>query len=536
MNGMAVTRRHRIGEKSVRYAYAITTALLIGGTTATLFLQAPGNAQTAQNDPSVLSATATPPRPGAPMSFADLAATLQPAVVNISTKQKVQISQGGGNNPFAGTPFGDMFGEQFGGGDGGKPVTREGQSLGSGFIISPDGYIVTNNHVVAAEQLQGGKATVESITVILPDRTEYKATLVGRDPQSDIAVLKIDGKNLPFVHFGDSTRTRVGDWVMAIGNPFGLGGTVTAGIVSAIHRNTGQGGAYDRYIQTDASINQGNSGGPMFDLNGNVVGINSMIYSPSGGNVGIGFAIPAEVAKPIVETLKGGAKIKRGYLGIQIQPLDEGIAESQGLPKNHGEIVQSIVPGEAGDKAGIKSGDIVERVNGREVTPDETLSFIVANLPVGSRVPMDIIRSGKRQTIVAVLGERPSDEVIASRIGGKKGIGPEDDKASGDASKQSLGLALQSLTPEILGQLGVSNATLKGVVVGAVDPSSDAAAKGFQRGDILLSVNYQPTASPGAVSAAVSSAKTAGRSNVLLEVMPLGQKQSRYIAVKLREG
>ncbi len=521
----------------MRYAYAITTALLIGGTTATLFLQAPGNAQTAQNDPSKIASAAAPPRPGAPMSFADLAATLQPAVVNISTKQKVQVSQGGGNNPFAGTPFGDMFGDQFGGGgDGGKPITREGQSLGSGFIISPDGYIVTNNHVVAAEQLQGGKATVESITVILPDRTEYKATLVGRDPQSDIAVLKIDGKNLPFVRFGDSTRTRVGDWVMAIGNPFGLGGTVTAGIVSAIHRNTGQGGAYDRFIQTDASINQGNSGGPMFDLNGNVVGINSMIYSPSGGNVGIGFAIPAEVAGPIVETLKGGAKIKRGYLGIQIQPLDEGIAESQGLPKNHGEIVQSVVSGEPGDKAGIKPGDIVEKVNGREVTPDETLSYIVANLPVGSRVPLDIIRGGKRQTIVAVLGERPSDEVIASRAGGKKGLGPEDDKSSGDASKQSLGLALQALTPEILGQLGIADSSLKGVVVGAVDPSSDAAAKGFQRGDILLSVNYLPTPTPSAVSAAITSAKGAGRSNVLLQVMPLGQKQSRYIAVKLREG
>lgn len=514
----------------MRYAYAITTALLIGGTAATLALQSPGVAQVAQNDPSVISAPATAPRAGAPMSFADLVQKLQPAVVNISTKQKVQVSTGG--NPFAGTPFGDLFGDQFGGG--GQPVTREAQSLGSGFIISPDGYIVTNNHVVSAGQPgQRNRAVVESITVILPDRTEYKAKLVGRDPQSDIAVLKIEGKNLPFVRFGDSARTRVGDWVMAIGNPFGLGGTVTAGIVSAVHRNTGQGGASDRYIQTDASINQGNSGGPMFDMNGQVIGINTMIFSPTGGNVGIGFAIPSETATKIVDTLRGGEKVRRGYMGVQLSPLDEGTADALGLDKNNGELVQSVQPNEPAAKAGLKSGDVIVKVNGRTVSPDETVSFIVGNMPVGTRVPIEVMRQGKRQTLTVTLAERPSEDLIASRIGGEPGMGPEEDNDAGSAAKTSLGLALQPLTPDILRQLGIRDQAVRGVVVAAVDPSSDAAAKGFQRGDIILSVNYKPTPAPADVASAANAAKSAGRANVLLEVQR-GNDASRYIAVKLK--
>ena len=321
----------------MRYAYALTGALLLGGVASSVMLQQPLGAQTPQNAPAAMAAAA--PR-GAPMSFADLAAKLQPAVVNISTTQRVQVNQG--TNPFAGTPFADLFG----GGDansGGRPVTRQAQSLGSGFIISADGYIVTNNHVVAPGR-QG--AVVESITVTLPDRREFKARLVGRDLASDLAVLKIDaGNNLPFVQFGDSTHARVGDWVLAIGNPFGLGGTVTSGIVSAVHRNTGQGGAYDRYLQTDASINMGNSGGPMFDLNGNVIGINTAIFSPSGGNVGIGFAIPAEQAKPVVDALMKGGRVKRGYLGVQIQQIDAGMADALGLEKNRGEMIANVESG-----------------------------------------------------------------------------------------------------------------------------------------------------------------------------------------------
>ena len=306
----------------MRYAYPMTAIALVAGTAATMMVQTPSVAQTAQNEPGAISAAA--PKAGAPMSFADMVAKLQPAVVNISTTSQVKVAQP--SNPFAGTPFGDLFG----GGGGGQPVTREQTSLGSGFIISADGYIVTNNHVISGGQ--ANNAPVGQITVTLNDRKEYQARLIGRDATSDLAVLKIDGANLPFVRFGDSAHARVGDWVVAIGQPYGLGGTVTAGIVSAIHRSI-SGGPFDRFIQTDAAINSGNSGGPMFDLNGNVIGINSMIFSPSGGNVGIGFAIPAELAKPIVDQLRGGAKIKRGYLGIQIRQLDDGTADALGLPK-----------------------------------------------------------------------------------------------------------------------------------------------------------------------------------------------------------
>jgi serine protease Do len=372
--------------------------------------------------------------------------------------------------------------------------------------------------------------------VIMPDRTEYKAKLVGRDTTSDLAVLKIEAKNLPFVKFGDSTRTRVGDWVVAIGNPFGLGGTVTAGIVSALHRVTGQGGANDRYIQTDASINRGNSGGPMFDMNGNVIGINTLIFSPTGTNVGIGFAIPAEEAFPIIQTLKGGAKVKRGYLGVGIQPLDEGIADSLGLPKNNGELISRVEPGEAAAKAGIKQGDIIVKVNGKAVTPDTTLSFLVANLPIGTRVPIEFIREGKRQTTAVVLGERPSDEQLASlnNNSDEQEFKPDEDKASLMAARESLGLAVQPLTAQISRQLGYSP-DVKGLVVTNVDQSSDAATKGLQPRDVIISINYKPVSTQADVAAAAAAAKAAGRANVLLYVQRRGGPP-RYVAVKLRQG
>ncbi|MFM9851527.1 MAG: Do family serine endopeptidase [Sphingomonadaceae bacterium] len=513
----------------MRYAYAITTALLLGGTAATLALQSPSTAQTAQNEPGTIT-TAAPPRPGAPMSFADLAAKLQPAVVNISATQRVEVSQ---QNPFAGTPFAEMFGNEQQQQGGGRPTTREGQSLGSGFIISDDGYVVTNNHVISGGEGPNNNSVVTSIKVILPNRKEYVAKVVGRDPSSDLAVLKIEAAGLPFVRFGDSTRARVGDWVVAIGNPFGLGGTVTAGIVSALHRNTGQGGAYDRYIQTDASINRGNSGGPMFDLNGNVIGINTLIFSPTGGNVGIGFAIPAEQAWPIVQTLKGGARVKRGYLGVQIQQLDDDTADALGLSKDRGELIAGVEPGAGAEKAGIKQGDVIVKVNNREVTPDETLSFIVSGLPIGSRVPIEVIRNNKRQTLTAVVGERPSEDRIAGLTPGAKGFAPQDEKTNSLAAQQALGLSVTPLTAQISQELGLS-AGIKGVVITAVDPSSDAATK-VQRGDVIISANERPTITPADVSAAAVAAKSAGRGNVLLYVQSRNAPRARYIAVKLRD-
>jgi serine protease Do len=537
----------------VRYAYAITAALLAGGAAATLTMQQPVGAQVAQNAGSA----AHGPVAG-PASFADLAARLQPAVVNISTTQRVKVPQR--QNPFAGTPFDDLF-RQFGGGDngdgsgggggngggggggggaGGKPVTREAMSLGSGFIISADGFIVTNNHVITGGDPSETKgATLESITVTLPDRTEYKARVVGRDQAADLAVLKIDApKALPFVQFGDSTRTRVGDWVIAIGNPFALGGTVTAGIVSAIHRSIGT-GPYDRYIQTDAAINSGNSGGPMFDMAGNVVGINTAIYSPSGGNVGIGFAIPAEQAKPVVDVLMKGGRVKRGYLGVGIQPVTDDIASALGLPKNHGEIVGRVEPGYPAAKAGIQQGDVIVKVNNQDVTPDESLSYIVANLPIGSKVPIELIRRGQHITVTAVVGERPPEDQLAGTLGGDTGDDGDDDDANGTQSAQTkaassaLGIGLQALTPQVAQQLGVP-ATVRGVVIASVDQSSDAASNGLKRGDVILSINQQPVTSVNAAAQVVADAKKAGRDTVLLLVQR-GTQPGIYVGVKLQK-
>jgi serine protease Do len=512
----------------VRYAYALTSAVLLGGVASSLTMQQPLGAQTPQNAPAAMAAAA--PR-GAPMSFADLAARLQPAVVNISTTQRVQVSQGA--NPFAGTPFADLFGGGDAPGAGGRPVTRQAQSLGSGFIISADGYIVTNNHVVAPGR-QG--AVVETITVTLPDRREFKARLVGRDLASDLAVLKIDaGANLPFVRFGDSMRARVGDWILAIGNPFGLGGTVTSGIISALHRNTGQGGAYDRYIQTDASINMGNSGGPMFDLNGNVIGINTAIFSPSGGNVGIGFAIPAEQARPVVEALMRGGRVRRGYLGVQIQPISDDIADSLGLEKNRGELIASVEPGKAADRAGIRQGDVVISVGGSPVTPDETLSYLVSNAEIGSRIPIELIRGGRRQVVTVTVGERPPEEQLAAQLGGgDDNFGEDNGTGQQEAAQASLGLAVQPLTPAIARSVGVPDTT-RGLVIGGVDPSSDAATKGLQRGDVIISVNGRPAAAVADIRAAVTEATRSNRNSVLLLVQR-GRNPARYIGLRIKNG
>ncbi|OYY89310.1 MAG: protease [Sphingomonas sp. 28-66-16] len=510
----------------MRYAYAITGALLLGGAAATMALQPPAGAQTAQNEPTVMASVV--PRAGAPLSFADLVARLQPAVVNISTKQSIKVQQQ--PNPFAGTPFGELFNQFNGGqpgGGSGAPIVREAQSLGSGFLISPDGYVVTNNHVIAA----GAKgATVDSITVILTDRKEYKAKLVGKDPASDLALLKIDATNLPFVKFGDSTKARVGDWVVAIGNPFGLGSTVTAGIVSALHRVTGA-GAYDRFIQTDASINQGNSGGPMFDLNGNVIGINSQILSPSGGNVGIGFAIPAEDAKPVIDTLMKGIPVKRGYLGVGIQPVTEDIAAALGLPKDKGELISRIEPGQAADKAGLKQGDVVVRVDGREVTPDQTLSYLVASAKPGTAVKLDVMRDGKPVSVTATVGTRPSEESLASLGQDDESAMPDEDQSQAQGAN-ALGVAVTELTPQIAQAIGVDSAA-HGVVITSVDPASDAAQKGLRRGDLIVSIDRQPVMRAGDIARLVAEAKAAGRSTLLV-FRQRGRVPGGFVAVKIK--
>ncbi|MET4132682.1 serine protease Do [Porphyrobacter sp. MBR-155] len=509
--------------KNVRYVYGLSSALLVGGAAISLITGTPLGAQVAQNDDAVMDRVV--PIEGAPVSFADLTAQLQPAVVNIATRQRIEVA----NNPFAGTPFADLFSRRQGGG--GQPQTREAQSLGSGFIISADGFVVTNNHVVSPDS----RAKLESITVTLPDGTEYEAELVGADAASDLAVLKIKAnRSFPFVTFGDSSAARVGDWVVAIGNPFGLGGTVTSGIISAVYRNTGQGGAYDRYLQTDASINRGNSGGPLFDMRGNVIGINNAIFSPSGGSVGIGFAIPAEIAAPIVEQLRDGREIQRGYLGVGLQPIDEDFAESLGLPKRRGELVQTVQDDSPAARAGLKPGDIVTKVDGKDVTGEQTVSFLVANMEPGAQVPVELLRDGKRLALNVTLGKRPSEAELQQQT---QTFDPDSEEpmapgASNETIEQKLGLQVIPMTAAIARSLGVPAET-QGVVIAAVDPNADAARKGLRRGDIVLSANYQAVASVEALAEQVKAAATEGREAILLRVQRRTQPPA-FFPIRLR--
>ena len=495
----------------MRYAYAVTTALLMAGGTVALVNDNPVTAQTGL----AVSEQANLAPGGAPATFADLAAQLQPAVVNIATRQKVQVA----------TSLNPLTGER-------RPVTQEQASGGSGFLISSDGYIVTNNHVIVGGPAGGA---VDRVTVTLFDGKEYEAEIVGRDPSSDVALLKIRATGLPFVKMADSKKSRVGDWVIAIGNPLGLGNTVTAGIISALQRNIGAGGAYDRFIQTDTAINPGNSGGPLFNLKGEVVGINNRLISPIGANIGVGFAIPADEAIPVIESLKKGVRPERGYLGISITPVSEDLADALGLEKNRGEFVARVVAGEGADKAGLKEGDIVLRVDSREVTPEATLSYIVANIKPGTRIPLDILREGKPLKLTATIGARPPEEKLA-----QSNFNPEENK---DFDKQTdtpdskvirdkLGLSVIPLDVEIARALGMT-ADVKGIVVD-VPGAGTAAQVGLRRGDVIVSANYKPVTTAAGLATAVKDAQAAGRGAILLGVKRRGAA-TQYVTVRLED-
>ena len=510
----------------VRYAYGVAMTLLIGGTAFSLATGQAG-AQVAQNAPGT---AAMAPR-GAPMSFADLVSKLQPAVVNISTKQRVPV-RAQQSDPFEEffrrfDPTQPQGGQGGNSGSGQQPRTREAGSLGSGFIISPDGYVVTNNHLI---QGANGTGTVDTVTVTTPDRREFPARIIGRDESSDLALLKIEGRNLPFVQWGDSTRARVGDWVIAIGNPYGVGSSVTAGIISALHRGITGSGAYDRYIQTDAAINMGNSGGPMFDLNGNVIGINSALISPTGASVGIGLAIPAEAAKPVIDALMRGQRPSRGYLGVSLQPVDDELAPALGIPKDTGELVRSVVAGAPGANAGLQQGDVIVKVNGQDVTPDQTVSYLIANTRVGSRVPVELIRNGRRATVTVTVAERPTEEQLRIQSGGSAapgGTGPVT-----TTPQRALGLALTPVTPELARAANLPP-NVRGVIITAVDPNSNASEQGLANGDLIISVNNQPVTTPAQVIAAVEAARRANRSSVLL-LVKRGTSPEAFVGINLR--
>jgi serine protease Do len=454
-----------------------------------------------------------------PDSFADLAAKLLPAVVNVASSTNVVAARNGGPGPdFPTFPPGSPF-EQFfkdfldrnrpggQGNQGGKPSQpapdRRMQSLGSGFIIDPSGIIVTNNHVIDG---------ADEITVTLQDNTSLKATVIGRDDRVDIAVLQVKAdKPLPAVAFGDSDASRVGDWVLAIGNPFGLGGSVTAGIVSARGRDIRQ-GPYDDFIQTDAAINKGNSGGPLFNMDGQVIGINTAIYSPSGGSIGIGFSIPANMAKNTVEQLRNYGHARRGWLGVRIQPVTADIAESLGLHDTTGSLVAGVVPGGPAEAAKIHNGDIILKFNGQDVKENHSLPRIVAETAIGTEVPVILQRDGKEVTVTAKVGELPDDQQLASADSKDAG---KPDTANKPTAIAGLGLSLAPITSDTKDkyQLGANQ---KGVVVTDVAPDSPAANRGLKPGDVIVEVQQEPVSTPADVQSRIDGVRKQNRKSVLM--------------------
>ena len=467
------------------------------------------------------------PPPGAPLSFADIFEKVSPAVVSINVTSKVDTSAlrripGFENFPFAvpgqpdqpgGEDEGEDGGDQRGTGPKGQPRLPTQQSSGSGFFISADGYIVTNNHVVE---------NAETIKVVMKDERELEAVIVGRDEGTDLAVLKIKGGggNFPFVNFENAARPRVGDWVITVGNPFGLGGTATAGIVSAYGRDIGE--TFVDYIQIDAPINRGNSGGPTFDIYGRVIGVNTAIFSPSGGSVGIGFAIPAEVADSITKQLMAGGKVTRGYIGATIQNYSADMAEAQGMPDQRGAIVADLVPGGPSQKAGLTPGDVVVSVNGRGVKSSSELTREVAKAKAGDVLRLDIIRAGKHRTVDIRSGIRPSEKELAANDNTPGGQGGAESGAQAGRLPSVLGLALAPLDDAARRSYSIGG-DVRGLLVMGVEASSDAAQKGLRKGDVMVRAGDRELASAGDLAAAVDAAKKAGRSSVLVGVHRAGR-------------
>ena len=459
----------------------------------------------------------------APESFADMAEKLTPTVVNISTTQKVQTSQRGleGLPQFPpGSPFEEFFKDfmerqQRDGNRQPRPVT----SLGSGFIIDARGYVVTNNHVIAE---------ADEVKVILHDDTELPAKIVGRDPKTDIAVLKVEPKQpLTAARWGDSDKTRVGDWVLAIGNPFGLGGTVTAGIVSARGRNI-RSGPYDDYIQTDASINKGNSGGPLFNIDGEIVGINTAIFSQTGGSIGIGFAVPAALAKPVVAQLIEYGRTRRGWLGVRIQSVTEEIAESLSLDRPRGALVAGITEGGPAEKAKIEQGDVILSFDGKPVANMNQLPRIVAETPIGKQANVDIWRKGKPRTVKVTVGELEEQEEVAAATPGKT---PEKAERGSGKAIESLGLTVAPLTSDLRQRFELKD-DVKGVVVTEVAPDGPAAKKEIRPGDIIVEVGQSQVRSPDEVVGRVKEVRDSKRRSVLLLLQRAGDL--RFIAVPFK--
>jgi serine protease Do len=460
---------------------------------------------------------------GAPESFADLAEELTPAVVSISTETFVSESGGGLPGIPEGTPFDEFFQEFFDRYGGEIPQESMPVSLGSGFIVDAEGFVVTNNHVIEA---------ADKIVVVLDDGTELEAVLVGTDPKTDIALLKVEADHLlPFVTFGDSDAVRVGDWALAIGNPFGFGSSVTAGIISARQRDI-RSGPYDDFLQTDAPINRGNSGGPLFNMAGEVVGVNTAIYSPSGGSVGIGFAVPSNLVTRVVDQLKEFGRTRRGWLGVRIQSVTPEIADAFDLPSSGGALVASVTPDGPAEGAGLEAGDVIIRFNGVDISEMRELPRAVADTDVGRAAEVVVIRNGEEMTFEVVLGELEEFEqqLATATNGGTQNGGTEDKQKP--VSNNVLGMILRVATPEIAQQLGL-NPDVEGLIVTDIEPGSPAMRAGILPGDLLLEIGKEDVASLEDAVAQVEAAHERDSRSIIVRVERNGDAQ--FLAVQLED-
>lgn len=450
---------------------------------------------------------------GAPESFADLAEQISPSVVNITTSAVVAAPTDGGPIVPEGSPFQHFFDDFMGpDGQGGNEPQRQ-QALGSGFVISADGFIVTNNHVIEG---------ADEIEIEFFDKTRLKAKLVGRDTKTDIALLKVESdKALPYVSFGDSDGMRVGDWVMAMGNPLGQGFSVSAGIVSARGRELS--GSYDDFLQTDAAINKGNSGGPLFNMDGQVVGVNTAILSPTGGSIGIGFSMASNVVAKVVDQLKEFGETRRGWLGVRIQDVTPDVAEAMGLSAAAGALVTDVPEGPA-KQAGLLAGDVILTFNGKPVANSRDLTRTVADSPIGEAVPVVVEREGTEMTIDVTLGRRETDEGVATpqAQSGQTPAQPE--------QAELMGLSLKVLDAEIADELGLPQGS-EGLVVVKVDPASEADDKGLSRGDIIVEAGQRPVKSLKDLTDRIDEAKEGGRKSLLLLVRRDGDP--RFVALSI---
>jgi serine protease Do len=450
---------------------------------------------------------------GAPVSFADLAEKLLPAVVNISSSQVLNPEDRGPDMPQfpPGSPFEEFFKDYM---DKNAPARpQRATSLGSGFVIDPSGLIVTNNHVIDG---------ADEITVILQDDTNLKAELVGKDDRTDLALLRVKpSKPLPSVKFGDSDATRIGDWVLAIGNPFGLGGTVTSGILSARSRSINNEALVD-FLQTDAAINRGNSGGPLFNLKGEVIGINTAIFSPSGGSVGIGFSVPSNIASVVIEQLKDYGRTRRGWLGVRIQDVTPEIAESLKLDSPRGALIADVTAGGPAEEAGLKAGDVVLSFDGKPVPEMKRLPRLVAETQIGKTADLEYWRDGKSNKVKVKVGDLEEAMKTGLVAGGE----------SDDGGQVSLaGMTLAPLSDDLKDKYEVPDGT-EGVVVTDVDAKSDAFEKGVRAGDIVREVKNEKVATPQDVSKLFAQAKEEGRKSVLVLISRQGDMRFVPLAVE----